>query len=328
MNEREIAPVATMGTASIPLLVVVGPTAAGKTDFAVALAERLRDVVIVEAVSADSRQVYREMEIATAKATAAQRALLPHYVIDIVRPDEDYSLAQYQAGATAAIADIWARGRMPLLLGGTGLYVRAVVDGLAIPEVPPDPALRAALEVEVAAHGPGVLHTRLAALDPVTAARIDARNPRRLIRALEVCIGSGRPLSEQRGARPTPYHPLMLGLNMERAALYARADARVDVMLAAGLVEEARELAAHGYGWELPAMSSLGYREIGAYLRGETTLAAAVERLKLNTHAYTRRQLTWFRPDTRITWLYAQQPAEGLAALAEGLVRPWVAQAR
>jgi len=312
---------------SIPLLVVAGPTAVGKTDFAVALAERLRDMVTMEAVSADSRQVYREMEIATAKPTAEQRARLPHQLTDVVRPDEGYTLAQYQADATVAIADIWARGRLPLLLGGTGLYVRAVVDGLAIPAVPPDPALRATLEAEVAAHGVAALHARLTALDPVMAARIDAKNPHRLIRALEVCIGSGRPLSEQQGARPTPYRPLILGLNMERAALYARADARVDAMLAAGLVEEARGLAARGYGWGLPAMSSLGYREIGAYLRGEATLAAAVERLKLNTHAYIRRQLTWFRPDTRIIWLYAERPAEELAELAEGLVRPWIATA-
>jgi tRNA dimethylallyltransferase len=333
MNERqpeaaEAAPSRLdSNDSSIPLLVVVGPTAVGKTDFAVALAERLRDLAVVEAVSADSRQVYREMEIATAKPTAAQRARLPHHLIDVVRPDEGYTLAQYQAGATAAIADIAARGRLPLLLGGTGLYVRAVVDGLAIPAVPPDPALRAELEAEVEARGVAALHARLAALDPVTAGRIDAKNPRRLIRALEVCIGSGRPLSEQQGARPTPYRPLLLGLNMERAALYARADARVDAMLAAGLVEEAGGLAARGYGWELPAMSSLGYREIGGYLRGEATLAAAVERLKLNTHAYIRRQLTWFRPDTRITWLYAGRPAEELAALAEELVRPWIAQA-
>lgn len=329
MNERqpenETAPSrpASHGP-SIPLLVVVGPTASGKTDFVVALAERLRDMVTVEAVSADSRQIYREMEIATAKPTAEQRARLPHHLIDVVRPDEGYTLAQYQASATAAIADIAARGRLPLLLGGTGLYVRAVVDGLAIPEVPPDPALRAALEAEAAAHGVATLHARLAALDPATAARIDAKNPRRLIRALEVCISSGRPLSEQRGARPTPYRPLLLGLNMERAALYGRADARVDAMLAAGLVEETRGLAARGYGWGLPAMSSLGYREIGTYLRGEASLEAAVERLKLNTHAYIRRQLTWFRPDTRITWLYARWPIEELATLAEEFVRPWL----
>jgi tRNA dimethylallyltransferase len=332
MNERRpeaetTPPHPESNSPAIPLVVVVGPTAVGKTDFAVALAQHLRDLVAVEAVSADSRQVYCEMEIATAKPTAEQRARLPHHLIDVVRPDEGYTLARYQAGATAAIVDIWARGRLPLLLGGTGLYVRAVVDGLAIPEVPPDPALRAALEAEVATSGIAALHARLAALDPVTAARIDARNPRRLIRALEVCIGSGRPLSEQQGARPTPYRPLILGLNTERAALYARADARVDAMLAAGLVEETRGLAARGYGWGLPAMSSLGYREIGAYLRGEATLAAALERLKLNTHAYIRRQLTWFRPDTRITWLYAGQPVEELAELAEGLVRPWIALA-
>ena len=216
---------------------------------------------------------------------------------------------------------------MPLLIGGTGLYIRAVVDGLAIPTVAPQPALRAELEAEAAARGAAALHQRLATLDPTAAAQIAPTNVRRVIRALEVCLVTDRPFSEQQGARPTPYRTLLLGLNMERAALYGRADARIDGMLAAGVVEETAGLVARGYDWRLPSMSSLGYREIGAYLRGEATLAAAVERLKLNTHAYIRRQLTWFRPDTRIIWLYAERPAEELAELAEGLVRPWIATA-
>jgi tRNA dimethylallyltransferase len=158
----------------------------------------------------------------------------------------------------------------------------------------------------------------------VAAERIAPTNVRRLARALEVCILTGQPFSAQQGARPTPYRTLLLGLNMDRPALYARADARIDAMLAAGMVEEVERLLAAGYAWDLPAMSSLGYREIGAYLRDELSLPAAVERFKLATHAYIRRQLTWFRPDTRITWLDAAMPPEILAERVAGLVAPWL----
>lgn len=312
-------------TPTIPLLAIVGPTASGKTALAVALAGRLRDTIASEAVAADSRQIYRLMDIATAKPTAEERAALPHHLIDVVWPDESYTLANYQAAATAAIAAIWERGHLPMLVGGTGLYVRAVVDGLAIPAVAPVPELRAELEREAAEQGAEALHARLAALDPSAAASIDPRNVRRLVRALEVCLVTGRPFSEQQGARPTPYTPLLLGLNMERSLLYARADARVDAMLAAGLVEEAQALVERGYGWGLPSMSSLGYREIGAYLRGEMPLEQAVERLKLDTHAYIRRQLTWFRPDKRISWLDAALPQPELCDAALALVQPWLA---
>ena len=189
----------------LPLVAVVGPTATGKTALAVALAERLRERVACEAVAADSRQIYRLMDVATAKPTPQERALLPHHLIDVVWPDQAYTLAEFQRDATAAIADIHARGRMPLLVGGTGLYVRAVVDGLAIPEVAPRPELRAELEAEARSGGAAALHARLATLDPEAARRIDARNVRRVIRALEVCLATGRPFSAQRGARPTPY---------------------------------------------------------------------------------------------------------------------------
>jgi len=199
-----------------------------------------------------------------------------------------------------------------------------VVDGLAIPTVAPQPALRAELEAEVATQGATALHQRLATLDPTAAAQIAPTNVRRVIRALEVCLVTGRPFSEQQGARPTPYRTLLLGLNMDRAALYTRADTRIDGMLAAGVVEETAGLMARGYDWRLPSMSSLGYREIGAYLRGESSLAEAVERFKLATHRYIRRQLTWFRSDTRITWLDAAQPLDTLAGQAETLVRTWV----
>ncbi len=306
--------------AAIPLVALVGPTASGKTALALALAERLPSALGLrgaEIVSADSRQVYRLMNIATAKPTAEEQARVPHHLLDVVWPDESYTLAEYQRDAQAAIAEIWARGRLPLLVGGTGLYVRAVVDGLAIPEVAPQPTLRAELEAEAAQRGLGALLERLRALDPIAAERIDALNARRLIRALEVCIVSGRPFSEQQGRRPTPYQTLALGLSMPREALYARADARIGAMLAAGLVAETEALVARGYAWSLPAMSSLGYREIGAYLRGEATLAEAVARFELATHAYIRRQMSWFRPDKRIHWLDAALAPDELAALTE-----------
>ncbi len=309
---------------SIPLLVIVGPTVTGKTGLALALAARLADTIGAEVVSADSRAIYRLMNIATAKPTPAERARLPHHLLDLVWPDESFTLAEYQALATAAIADIWGRGKLPLLVGGTGLYVRAVVDGLAIPQVPPNAELRAELEARAAAEGAAALFERLAALDPVAAARMDPGNVRRLVRALEVCLVTGRPFSAQQAQRATPYRPLPLGLNMERAALYARADARIEAMLAAGLVVETQSLVDRGYSWRLPAMSSLGYREIGAFLRGELTLPEAVERFKLATHKYIRRQLTWFHPDRRITWLDAAAPPDALAAQAEALARPWL----
>jgi tRNA dimethylallyltransferase len=311
-------------TGTMPLVALVGPTATGKTALAVALTERLGDVTRCSAVAADSRQIYRLMDIATAKPTAAERAVLPHALIDVVWPDENYTLAQYQADAQQTIAAIAQDGALPLLIGGTGLYIRSVVDGLAIPRVAPQPALRAELEAEAAAQGAATLHERLAALDPVAAAQIAPTNARRIIRALEVCLVTGRPFSEQQGARATPYRTLMVGLNMDRAALYARADARIDAMLAAGVVEETAGLVAQGYDWRLPSMSSLGYREIGAYLRGESSLAEAVERFKLATHRYIRRQITWFRPDARIHWLDAAQAPETLARQAETLVRAWL----
>ncbi len=306
----------------LPLVALVGPTASGKTALALALAERLPSALGLRGaaiISADSRQIYRLMDIATAKPTANERARVQHHLLDVVWPDESYTLAEYQRDAQAAIAEIWARGSLPLLVGGTGLYIRAVVDGLAIPEVAPQPALRAELEAEAAAHSPQALLERLRALDPAAAARIDPHNVRRMIRALEVCIVTSRPFSEQQGSRPTPYRTVMLGLNMARDALYARADARIAAMLAAGLVAETQALVARGYSWTLPSMSSLGYREMGAYLRGELTLAEAVVRFEQATHAYIRRQLTWFRPDARIHWLDAAQPLETLAAQAQAV---------
>jgi tRNA dimethylallyltransferase len=311
--------------ARAPLIALVGPTASGKTALALAIAERLPSMVGlngegvdgVEIISADSRQIYRLMDIATAKPTKEERARVPHHLLDMVWPDESYTLAEYQRDAQATIADIHARGRLPLLVGGTGLYVRAVVDGLAIPEVAPQPELRAALEAEATTHGTAALVERLREMDPVSAERIDPSNARRLIRALEVSLATGKPFSEQQGSRPTPYTTILtLGLSMQREALYARADRRIAEMLRNGLVEETLALIERGYAWTLPSMSSLGYREIGSYLRGEMTLTEAVARFEFATHAYIRRQITWFRADSRIIWLDAERPIEELASAA------------
>lgn len=311
----------------IPLLVLIGPTATGKTRLSVALAEHLRTHGWqIEAVSADSRQIYQGMDIAAAKPTAEDQARLTHHMLDLVKPDKSYTVAEYQEDAEAVIKAIWSRGRLPLLVGGTGLYVRAVVDGLAIPAVAPDPALRSELEAVAREQGTAALHARLTQLDPVAAGRIDAHNPRRLIRALEVCLLSGRPISEQQGTRPTPYQPLILGLTMERQVLYQQADTRIDLMLQLGLVEETRRLVADGYAWELPSMSSLGYREIGAYLREEMSLPAAMASLKLATHHYIRRQLTGPKPGERTHWLDASEPLDKLVNRAAALVFPWLSR--
>ena len=242
------------------LVVIVGPTAVGKTARAIDLAQRFEG----EIVSADSRQIYRGMDIGTAKPTREEQSLARHHLIDIVAPDESYTLAQFQADAYAAIDDILARGKLPLLVGGTGLYVRAVVEGLRIPHVAPNEELRA----QLAAQDSFALYDRLRELDPDAAARIDPRNVRRTIRALEVCLTTGKRFSELGHASPPPYRITQIGLTTKRPELYARIDARVDRMMEQGLTAEVKALVRQGYSWNLPSMSGLGYREIGAYLRG------------------------------------------------------------
>ena len=289
-----------------PLIAIVGPTAVGKT----ALALRLADQLPTEVVSADSRQTYCNMDIGTAKPTAQDRQRVRHHLVDIVDPDQPLTLAQYQELAYTAIDDIQHRGRIPLLVGGTGLYVRAVLEGLNIPRVEPDPDLREQLYAEADARGYEALHGRLSELDPVAAEGIDARNVRRVVRALEVCYRLGKPISSLQNASPPPYRVLRIGLTMPRALLYQRIDARVERMLAAGLVEEVRSLVERGFGHELPAMSGLGYRQIGMYLRGEVSLEDAVALITRHTRRFVRQQANWFRADDpRIVWFDASQRA-------------------
>jgi tRNA dimethylallyltransferase len=273
----------------------------GKTALSIGFAQALGG----EIVSADSRQIYRGMDIGTAKPTAAERAAAPHHLIDIVDPDEEFSLALYQELAYADIADIAARGRLPLLVGGTGQYLAAVLEGWQIPRVEPQPELRAALEREAAEHGAAALHARLAQVDPAAAAGILPTNLRRIIRALEVFEVTGRPISEQQAKRPPPYRARTLWLALPPSELYERIDRRVDAMIADGLVAEVRGLIERGYDWKLPALSSLGYREFQPYFAGEMSLDEAIQRLKFNTHAFARRQANWFRRLPNV----ARQPA-------------------
>ncbi len=295
------------------LICLVGPTGVGKTTLAIELAEGLNG----EIVSADSRQIYRGMDIGTGKPARDQLARVRHYLIDCVDPDQPYTLAQYQADAYAAIEDIFSRGRQPLLVGGTGLYVRAVTEGLQIPAVPPDPELRSRLEARASREGGDKLYEELKSVDPEAAAKIDPRNVRRTVRALEVYQSTGQKFSAAGKAEIPPFEVRRIGLTLPREELYRRVDARVDEMIARGWLDEVRALAA-GYDWSLPALSSLGYPQMGAVLRGEMTLADAAREIKYHTHRFIRHQYAWFHPgDRRIAWFAASQvtPADVLAAI-------------
>ena len=283
------------------LLCLLGPTAVGKTEIAIQLAQHLN----AEIVSVDSRQIYRQMDIGTAKPTPEERQTAPHHLIDCVDISQPFSVADYQSLVDTAIADIQSRGKQVLLVGGAGLYFRAVVDGLF--EGPDaDSALRERLEQEAAQRGVDVLHERLRACDPVSAERIHPNNVVRVIRALEVYELTGTPMSEhqqQWHEEKQRYPFIAFCLTLPRALLYQRIEQRVDVMLANGLIAEVEALLAAGYARDTVALQSFGYKELIAYLDGECTYLEAVERLKRNTRRFAKRQLTWFRKDTRIEWI-------------------------
>ncbi|MCC7511007.1 MAG: tRNA (adenosine(37)-N6)-dimethylallyltransferase MiaA [Anaerolineae bacterium] len=290
-----------------PLILLIGPTAVGKTEIAIRLAETMDG----EIVSADSRLFYRGMDIGTAKPTPAERARVPHHLIDVAEPDETWSLAQFQREARRVIADIHARGHLPFLVGGTGQYVRAVTEGWSPPEVKPDERLRSELEKLKADQGIYWLHDRLKLLDPKAAAKIDARNARRTIRALEVILSTGRRFSEQRGQAESPYRLIAVGLTRPREELYARLDARIESMFEAGFVDEARRLLEKGYSPELPSMSGIGYRECVGVVKGQLTEEQAKVQIRRATRVFVRRQANWFKPaDESIHWFTVRENTE------------------
>jgi len=276
-----------------PLLVIVGPTAVGKTSLSIHLSKAFGG----EVISADSRSFYRDMDIGTAKPTPEERAQVSHHLIDIADPDETVGLAEFQDLAYAAIDDVRARGELPLLVGGTGQYVQAVVEGWRIPRVPPHPHLREELERRAEEESPYALHDWLRQLDPEAAEDIHPHNVRRVVRALEVCLVTGHPISEQQGKQPPPYPVFQVGLTMDRELLYKRVDRRLELMIEAGLMEEVRELLQAGYDWSLPAMSAVGYAEFEPLFAGEATLDEVIEEIRSDLRHLIRHQYNWFSLD-------------------------------
>jgi len=302
---------------AVPLLVLLGPTAVGKTAVGIALAKHLD----AEIVSVDSRQIYREMDIGTAKPTPEERRAVPHHLLDVVFPDEPFAAADFQRLADAAIADIRRRGKVPLLVGGAGLYFRALVDGLF--EGPPaDPQIRARLNALADEEGNAALHARLAAVDPEAAARIHPNDRMRLVRALEVYEQTGTPISrlQTQWTPSSPRHPFIaFCLRRPRDELNRRANARVKQMLQQGLLDEVRRLRER-YPPHLKAFRGFGYRELWDFLDGKHSYEKAIELLKRHTHQYAKRQMTWFRADRRLVGLDLA-PDESPDAVAERILR-------
>lgn len=282
-----------------PLIIILGNTAVGKTGVALELAKCLKG----EIIGADSRQIYRYMDIGTAKPSQEQQSIIPHHLIDIINPDYNLTLAEYQDQTYKTISDIHQREKIPFLVGGTGQYITAVEEGWSIPRVPPNPAIRAELEQYANEHGKDALHSRLLAIDPISAENIHPNNLRRVVRALEVYEVTGEAISILQQKKPPPYQILRLGLRLERDILYPQADARVDKMMEDGFVAEVQKLLAMGFERTLPSMSGLGYLEILEHLLDDMPLDEAIQKTKFSTHEFIRRQDVWFRGhDNGILW--------------------------
>jgi tRNA dimethylallyltransferase len=281
------------------LIAIIGPTGIGKSRLALHLALTFHG----EIVSADSRQVYHYLDIGTAKPTSQELSLVPHHLIDIVNPNEDFSLAQYLQLANQAITGIFKRGSLPILVGGTGLYVKAVLEGWQVPGVSPDREFRYNREKQASEGNINELYQELVITDPDAAAKIDRRNVRRVIRALEVYARAGKTFSQLGRKKNPAFAPFIIGLTTDRAELYRMVDHRVDEMIARGLIQEVENLKKMGYNLDLPSMSGIGYRQAGQFLKGELTLEKAVQKMKTETHRFIRHQYAWFRrDDARIHW--------------------------
>lgn len=290
-----------------PLVILLGPTAVGKTETALQLAERLNG----EIISADSRTFYRGMDIGTAKPTPEERARVPHHLIDIAEPEETLGLAGFQQRVYATVDEILARGRLPILVGGTGQYIHAITEGWIIPPQEPDFRLRETLEQWAKAIGGERLHAGLAKLDPGAAAAIDWHNVRRTVRAFEVIFRTGQRFSTLRQRGPARHRIIQIGLIRPRPVLYKRIDTRIEKMIEAGWVEEVRVLLDQGFSPHLPSFSAIGYREIAQFLQGDLSLEEAILLIKRKTRQFVRRQTNWFKPDApHIRWFDAKPGVE------------------
>lgn len=296
---REVRRVAESDGRFPPIIMITGPTAVGKSAVAMALALRIG----AEIVSADSRQVYRYLDIGTAKPAREEQERVRHHVYCVVDPDEPYSAALFRRDAEAALIDITCQGRVALVVGGTYHYLQVLLDRLEIPAVPPDQHFRRDMELLAAEHGPEALHARLAAVDPVAAQGIAAANVRRVVRALEVHRATGQSFSAVGRRRGTPVEALRLAITTDRPNLYRRIDDRVEQQIRDGLFDEARRVLEMGFDPGLPPLAGLVYREAIGVVAGRMTPAEAAKRMKETTHAFARRQYTWFRRDPRLDWI-------------------------
>jgi tRNA dimethylallyltransferase len=302
-----------------PVLLLVGPTGVGKTAVSLELSQKLD----AEIVSADSRQIYRGMTIGTAKPTPEQLRIAPHHFIDIRNPDEYYSAGQYSREARSCIAEIIARGKQPIVVGGSGLYIRALVDGLFSPRIS-DEETKADLKKQASEYGIDVLHETLRRVDPITAGRLNPTDTQRILRALEVHQLTGRPFSEFQELPPQPadFAAVFVGLTMERRLLYERIDTRVDAMLDAGFLDEVRDLQSRGYGLHLNALQTVGYKEAFLFLENELSYAEMVRLMKQKSRNYAKRQLTWFRKDQRVSWIPLDTRANTAEVVFERFAQP------
>lgn len=305
------APGGRQQPAAAPIAAIIGPTGSGKSELAMALSARLP----IEILIADSRQVFRGLSIGTAKPNAADQRAVPHHLLDLASPDDPFTVADWLAQARPIVDEVARRGRIPLLVGGTGLYISALLDGYDIGSQPWSPEIRGRLSAEADAEGLEALALRLHQLDPPTAARTDLRNPRRVLRALERAMAGGGP--QETRASPYPGRLALLGISRPREELYRRIDARAARLFQSGLLDEVRELLAAGHRADSPAMSSHGYAEAVRYLAGELTLEQAVASTARRTRQYAKRQLTWFRRDPRIVWISAGERAASEPTLLE-----------
>lgn len=284
-----------------PLLVVCGPTASGKTALSIKIAEEFGG----EIISADSAQVYRYMDIGTDKVSIAQRKRIKHFLIDIREPYQQFTMADFKREASWAIGDIYRRGKLPIVCGGTGLYINSITEDYKLPEAPPNKKIREELQKEYEKQGKDYLYEMLTNLDPATAAKIHPNNVRYVARALEIVLQTKKPIKKDKGR--SPYNVFKVAINWPREVLYERVNKRIDEQIEAGLLNEIKNLFAEGYTEDMPAMSALGYKEYFPYLRGEKPIEECKEELKQNTRNFAKRQLTWFRKEEDIFWVEPEE---------------------